>query len=351
MMNINTLIIFCALTIFFSCSGQGQKSTNKEIETTSSRLVGDTVHQIEGEIRGIFQDSKDNFWFASNGNGVFKYDGTTILNYTIKHGLSSDYVWMVKEGKDGKIWFKTNVRPKDVNAICYFDGNEFKTIKPDTNLIAYDFKKGELLFDYYFDGKSLSIIKLPPTSPIKNDLNKRHHYDIYGTCIDKRGNVWFGTPTAGICKYDGKNYTWFDNIELGCAIRDIYEDRNGTIWAGTNGEGLFRYDGKDFINSSREKKLHNPDFEKYPIGKPGLMSRVWKITEDNQGNLWMATIDNGAWMYDGKTVINYTSKHGLSLDGVGIWTIYKDKKGKLWFGTEGDGVFTFNGNTFNKFKP
>lgn len=347
-MTIRAFISFGALIIFSSCNGQGQKTSNKEIESTSNWLVGDTVYQIDGEIRGIIQDSKNNLWVASNGNGVYKYDGKSIINFTEKHGLSSNYAWMVKEAKDGNIWFKTNIRPKDVDAICCFNGYEFKTIQPDTSIKTYDFSKGELLFDYYFDGKSLSKIRLPHTSSIKDDINKKHHYDIYGTCIDKNGNIWFGTPTAGICKYDGINYTWFDNIELGCAVRDIYEDKNGTIWAGNNGEGLFRYDGKNFVNFSREKNLHNPDFEKYPIGKPGLMSRVWKITEDNQGNLWVATIDNGVWSISGNSVTNYTTKDGLPIDN--IWTVYIDKKGKLWVGTEGDGLYTFNGQTFDKFK-
>jgi ligand-binding sensor domain-containing protein len=117
---------------------------------------------------------------------------------------------------------------------------------------------------------------------------------------------------------------------------------------GNNGDGLFRYDGERFINFSKEKKLHNIDFVKFPNGKSGLMSRVWKITQDKQGNIWTATIDNGAWKYDGKTVVNYTSKDGLSFEGVGIWTIFSDKQGKLWAGTEGDGVYTFDGkNSIN----
>lgn len=347
-MTMKTLIIFGALTIFFSCSGQGQKTTNKQIETSSSWLIGDTVYRIDGEIRGIIQDSKNNFWFASNGNGVYKYNGKIIINYTEKHGLSSNYVWMAKEGKDGKIWFKTNVRSKDVDAICSFDGYAFKTVQPDTSFVKYNFKKGDLIFDYYLDGKILSKIQLPHTSPIKNEENKRHHYDIFTTYIDKSGNVWFGTCTAGICKYDGENYTWFDNKELGSATRDINEDRNGRLWTGNNGDGLFRYDGKNFVNFSREKNLHNPDFEKYPIGKPGLMSRVWKITDDNQGNLWVATIDNGVWSISDNSVINYTTKDGLPMDN--IWTVYTDKQGKLWVGTEGDGVYTFDGKKFNRFK-
>jgi ligand-binding sensor domain-containing protein len=310
-------------------------------------LPGDTVSHIDGEIRGIIQDSENNLWFASNGEGVYRYDGKTILNYTEKHGLCSNYVWMLEEGKDGNMWFRTNLRPKDVDAICYFDGYGFNTVEIDTSAVHYNFQSGELLFDYYFDGNSISKIQLPHTSPIQNEENKRHHYDLYSTCVDRNGNVWFGTCTAGICKYDGKNYTWFDNKELGAAVRSIFEAKNGTIWAGNNGDGLFRYDGKDFINFSREKNLHNPDFEKYPIGKPGFMSRIWAITEDNYENLWVGTIDNGVWRYDGKTVTNYTTKDGLGIDE--IWTIYKDKNGKLWFGTAGDGVYTFDGNRFSKF--
>lgn len=341
----NTLIFLWSLIISISCYGQERKAANDEVE--AKWLVGDTVITIEGEIRGIIQDAKNNLWFASNGNGVFKYDGTTIINYTEKHGLSSDYVWMVQEGKNGDVWFKTNVRPLDIDAICCFNGYEFKTIEADTNAISSDFKKGELLFDYCFDGKSLSKIKLPHNSSLKNDENKKHHYDIYGACLDRKGNTWFGTPTAGICRYDGTNYTWFDNAELGCAIRDIFEDKNGTIWAGNNGEGLFRFDGKNFVNFSKEKNLHNPDFEKYPIGKPGLMSRVWKITEDKQGKLWVATIDNGIWLIKGEGVTNFSSINGLSPDN--IWTVYCDKNGKLWAGTEGDGAYIFDGNKFIKF--
>lgn len=94
--------------------------------------------------------------------------------------------------------------------------------------------------------------------------------------------------------------------------------------------------------------MHNPDFEKYPIGKPGLMSRVWKITADNQGNLWVATIDNGVWFISDNSVTNYTTKDGLAIDN--IWTVYIDKQGKLWVGTEGDGVYTFDEKKFTRFK-
>lgn len=346
----NFILLFSILTIFISCSEQNQASVESKHEETISTITGDTVYEIGREIRCIFQDSQNDIWFATNGEGVFKYDGKTIIQYTDKHGLPSNFVWDVQEGKDGNIWFRTNVRPADTDAICYFDGKKFITIQPDTSnlkAINYNYKENELLFDYCYDGKSLSKIQLPHTSPIQNEENKRHHYDIYSTCRDSKGNVWFGTCTAGVCKYDGKTYTWFDYKELGAAIRSIFEDKNGIIWIGNNGNGLFRYDGKNLTNFSREKNLHNYDFEKYPVGKAGMLSRVWTITDDKQGNLWAGTIDNGVWMFDGKTVRNYTTKDGLGFDAV--WTIFKDSKGNLWFGTDGFGIYTFNGKSFTPF--
>jgi ligand-binding sensor domain-containing protein len=266
------------------------------------------------------------------------------MDYTEKHGLGSNYIWIIQEGRDGKMWFKIHMRAIDVQAISSFDGSVFKIHEDDTSPAVYDFKKGELIFDHYYDGKTMRKIELPHTSPIQNADNVRHHYDIYSSCIDRHGNAWFGACTAGICKYDGSNFTWFDNKELVSATRDMFEDHNGTVWAGNNGDGLFRFDGTNFINVSREHDLHNPDFEKYPIGKPGLMSRVWKITEDLQGDLWVATIDNGVWRLRKGTVTNYTAKDGLGMDN--IWTVYCDKQGKIWVGTEGEGVYTFDGKGF-----
>lgn len=335
--------ILIILIFFNSCNAQSEGKTKSVLETT---VTGDTVFEIGPNIRCIFQDSKNNIWFATDGKGVFKYDGKSLLQFTDKHGICCNFVWGIQEADNGDIWFKTQ------KGICYFNGRQF-ILQQEDEMSArrnnYNYMNDQLLFEHYYDGKSLVKIILPHTSYIKNEnKNFRFQYDIYSTLKDRHGNIWFGTCTAGVCKFDGKEYTWIDNKELGAPVRTIFEDKKGAIWIGNNGYGLFRYDNKGLTNVTKQRKLENPDFIKTFESKAGTMARVWTITDDKQANLWIGTIDAGVWMFDGKTLTNYTTKDGLGSDS--IWTIYKDKNDVLWFGTDGAGVYQFNGKTFSKFK-
>ncbi len=165
-------------------------------------------------------------------------------------------------------------------------------------------------------------------------------------------NVWFGTQARGVCRYDGKSFTWF--MEKGLsppAVRALFEDRNGNMWFGNNGAGLFRLEDDSLSNFTRDNGLSNDEFWSTAkiTGKsvPGTLARVWTISEDNIGNLWIGTIDNGVWKYDGKNLANYTTKDGLTTNAITI--IYKDNIGEMWFGTDGGGICKFNGVGFTAF--
>ncbi|MBK8734670.1 MAG: hypothetical protein IPL98_01835 [Saprospiraceae bacterium] len=71
------------------------------------------------------------------------------------------------------------------------------------------------------------------------------------------------------------------------------------------------------------------------------------ILEDNDGNIWMTTWDQGVYKYEGKNIINYSVREDNKV--VNLVSMYKDKKGSLWLGTLENGAFKFNGDTFEKF--
>src|SRR5689334_7155335 len=109
-------------TTFTACSEQPPTAAALQPAQQRPLISGDTVAALGKEIRCIYQDAQQNYWFATNGEGVFKYDGKNIVQFTEKHGLCSNFVWNVLQGQDGRLWFKTR------DAICYFNGTAFITL-------------------------------------------------------------------------------------------------------------------------------------------------------------------------------------------------------------------------------
>lgn len=113
-MKCNTLILFSTLTLFTCCNGQNQKPIDSNPHTNPPTLAGDTVAEVVGEIRGITQDADYNMWFATNEDGVFKYDGKTTVQFTEKHGLVKNSIWNVQQANNGDMWFWQGTRESDI---------------------------------------------------------------------------------------------------------------------------------------------------------------------------------------------------------------------------------------------
>ena len=71
----------------------------------------------------MFQDKQNNYWFSSNGEGVYRYDGKTIVNFTTKNGLSNDTIRQIQEDKFGNIYFTT------FGGINKFDGKKINSLQ------------------------------------------------------------------------------------------------------------------------------------------------------------------------------------------------------------------------------
>lgn len=343
-----------------SCNGQIQNnSTNNETNIPNSTAQFDSLNtnviSIDKNIRSIFQDRKGNFWFGTNGAGVYRYDTKTLTQFTVKEGLADNQVIYIQEDDLGNLWFESSNFD-----ISKYDGKMFTTQTNKANITNgsnadWKFKNNNLWFyagGGVFRYSNLSLDYLPfVTKTTQGQTNipfSLSRYGVYCILKDKKENIWFGTQAEGVCKYDGETLTWFKEKGLaGPAVLGLFEDSKGNLWFGNNGAGLFRFDGKKLTNFTEEKGLSNADFRASGKTGSGTLARVYSINEDNNGNIWIGTVDAGVWKYDGNNLTNYTTKDGLTSNAVN--TIYKDKTGELWFGTDGNGICKFNGIGFTEF--
>jgi len=158
---------------------------------------------------------------------------------------------------------------------------------------------------------------------------------IASSCVDKFGNLWFGTYGGGVSRYDGKsfaNFTTTNGLSYN-VILSVYEDRKGNLWFGTNRNGVCKYDGKTTITYSTKEGLPN--------------NTILSIGEDAQGNLWLGTYGGGASRYDGNKFTTFDVTNGLP--GNDVRAIYSDKNGILWLGVIGKGLVKYDGKNFKTF--
>jgi ligand-binding sensor domain-containing protein/two-component sensor histidine kinase len=154
-------------------------------------------------------------------------------------------------------------------------------------------------------------------------------------CImqDTDGNLWFGTYSGGVSKYDGKNFANY-TIAQGLSndgVWSMIQDDHGNIWMGTLGGGIIKYDGKYFTTYKTSQGLCD--------------NNVYYLCQDHKRNIWIGT-KNGLSCFNGKTFTNYFTEQGLP-DPI-VHCVVEDKEGDIWLGTD-KGAAVLSGNSFKTF--
>lgn len=343
------ILLVCALAGFQSCSIQNQASPASKSPFVFMVSKGDTVPRVGDNISSMLQDRNHHYWFASNGDGVYFFDGSLIRHLTEKDGLCSNFVQTVQQDPNGLIWFTTR------DGICCFDGASFVNYSEQIDEAPEGplrYTPGSLFFTRrngicLYNGFTFTSIYIHPESRATDHASQNRPYAVYCTLADRQGNLWFGTQERGVCRFDGNSFAFFNGngLDKG-AVRMLYQDAAGTLWAGNNGAGLFRFDGATFTNFTEEKGLGNPEFFTNLKGKEGTLARPWAMNQDAAGNLWIGTVDAGVWKLSGDSLLNFTTANGLGSNAVVV--ILRNDKGELLFSAEGAGIFRLNGSAFVK---
>ena len=265
----------------------------------------------QGTIYSILQDHKGFMWFGTD-DGLNRYDGYNFkvfkFNPYNKRTLSNNRVISLIEDKENNIWIGT------------IGGG----------LVKYDHIT-ETFFAYKHN---------------PNDHESLSFNRVMALCEDPSGKIWVGTAEEGLNLFDPKTekFKVYKNIPENSdilpdnVIRSLYFDSNQTLYVGTN-KGFCYYNPNDdnFISITvfdKNGKLHN-------IGV------VRRFMEDNEGDLWIATDENGLIKFnrDKKTfdiLTHNVNKMGLASNTV--HDLYQDDDGMIWIGSYG-GLQKYNPKT------
>ena len=268
-------------------------------------------HSISiNDIWSLYQDKSGLLWIGTAGGGINttqSFDSQfSRLTHSAhqKNSLSHEFVWDIKEDSRGVVWFGTL--------------NGFDQYYPKEDRIEH-------------------LTKFVTQSGMK--VGNRIQTFIF----DDQGDLWFGNQNGQLAIYTEKDQLtklmYRSNFPNGfvsnARIRMIDKDRFGNVWVGTD-EGLLQFDSKT------HKLLH--DFNSAEESMLGESS-IRTMLQDNQGNIWFGTWNQGLQKYDAEfgKVIRYKNEPGNpnSLSNNTIRSLYLDNTGDLWIGT-------FNG--LNKLK-
>ena len=313
-LNLPYLYIFL-LSLFYSVTASSQSVAFNHL-TTQEGLSQLSVNSIYVDEFGIL-------WIGTRV-GLNIYDGQKI--HTINkeksdpNSLPSNIILQVTGNKDGKVYILSPDCVSELNIMT----QRFKILKEDKiGCIYYKDKLyitiGNSILTYNDNGSFETFYTLPDNS-IKA---------INSLILDDEGNMWIGTPSYGVFKYDTQNSTTKHIIEHG-NITKMYIDQEKTLWIGSWENGLYTIKKDGEINNYKTsdiKRSISSDF-------------VRAICQDNQGNIWIGT-SNGIDKYDrtNSEFIHYSSgETDHDLTDSSVWCIEKDAQGTLWIGTYFGGV-------------
>lgn len=250
-------------------------------------------------IVSLLEDHKGRIWAGSYQDGLFCYENNSIRHFTPSNSkLPHSRIWNLKEDRYGNLWIGCVTE----TLACFNPDNDTAE--------SYLLPEGQAIhtMDIFYDGD-----------------DKIYAGTLYGLCVmdimTRKSKMLF-TNQKGT-----KNFKQF-------FISNVMKDSKDILWLGHK-QGLTAWD------------LKNDSLYWLDVTKGLCDNLVKSITEDNHGNVWIAT-SNGLSALEitpntskglGFSFRNLTTKDGLYENNFNIHSAYKLSSGDLLLG--GTNGYTF----------
>jgi signal transduction histidine kinase/ligand-binding sensor domain-containing protein/ActR/RegA family two-component response regulator len=305
-------------------------------------------------VTDLTDDSQGALWIATLSHGFARFaDGT--LEFGAATGQSPTAVLTLAEDREGTMWAGLStggllqLRPTAFTALDASDG-----IPRDTVRAVLPARDGALWIGTAGAGLTRYHAGAVDTFTTEQGLPSNF---VFGLVEDDRGRVWAGTRD-GLAIATPSGVTPVSAAFPG-AIRVLAFGRDGRLRVGTRDGVYVRLDSGAFERVPGTKgvirALHEGrDGTWWVAGLAGLSrlrgtsvehwaedsglpdSDLSDVHENPDGSVWVATLGQGLFRFDGQKVTRYTSAQGLFDDT--IFQLVADPHGWLWM-TSNRGLF------------
>jgi len=295
----------------------------------------------------VLQDRQGFIW-ATTMEGINKFDGMTVTNYTPQaEGSQStpQFFQTMLESHDGILWFCNYgaglVRYDPVlDSWKYYqhDENNPNSLANDTLWLLFEDRDG-ILWVSTFDGLSRFD---PATEQFTNYYHDTENSNSLGGTVAGQvqqaedGTLWVGTYGGGLDKFDPVTETFTHhrhdpndpNSLSDNNVGTVWLDPDGTVWVGTN-TGLNHFNP---VSGRWVRYLHDEE-----DNNSLSHNFVVHVVRDSRGDLWITTWGGGLNRFDpqNQQFIRYQNDpyNPDSLSGDLALYFSEDRNGALWFGT------------------
>lgn len=269
-------------------------------------------------VRKIFQDNFGNVWFGSMGNGIdfFSHEMPQFSR------LCQQSIWGIYRDDDG-VWAGTTDR-----LLCFRDSTLVREIplrrKGWESCFALSINsdnQGHLMVSYF--GHLLQIDK--QTNTIKEILHDDGRPVFSLTFYkDHDGTLWI-TTHEGICTYKQGKLVKEEKLNSALArqsIHGIRRDKQGKLWVATYENGIYLFD-------SQKRLLQHLDKQS------GFLSNsIQHLHVDPQEGIWLSTPDGMGYVPDTSKPEQYKAYgYQQGLNDSYIRAIQEDSDGNVWVST------------------
>lgn len=279
-------------------------------------------------IYSLLQDSIGYLWIGT-GNGVFQYDGHTLTSHPLTFISGDNFISASTIDNKGVIYLGLNN-----GAIVYRLGQKFYLIKESltfkSTITQITFYKNEL----WVAVQNKGIFKITQNKIIDAILLP----NIQTYCfLNIDDNILIGT-SEGIYIYNNDNLSLINSLPQTKIEVIKLNPISGTIFIGTEDEGMIEI----ALNNNKIKVLKSYKF----------VNNIKDIVNDNEGNIWVATMGDGIFFYRYNKQKNsfyqefqFTTENGLP--DMQIRKLFFDREKNLWIGSYGGGLFQYYESAFS----